>query len=141
MTVIGVIVLLFQAILLAHGGVTTLGANAFSMAVVGPVVAFSLYKLFRGLKMPNWICIAIPAGVGNLSTYIVTALQLAIAFPSAEGGVMFSLTKFMSIFAVTQIPLAITEGILTLIVFNGISSLSGEEIYSIKSVDGGLKNE
>ena len=36
MSVIGTIVLLFQSLLLAHGGLTTLGANAFSMAVVGP---------------------------------------------------------------------------------------------------------
>lgn len=33
-SVLGVIVLLFQALLLAHGGLTTLGANTFSMAIV-----------------------------------------------------------------------------------------------------------
>ena len=32
--VLGTIVLLFQALLLAHGGITTLGANAFSMAIL-----------------------------------------------------------------------------------------------------------
>ena len=36
MSIIGIIVLLFQAILLAHGGLTTLGANTFSMAIAGP---------------------------------------------------------------------------------------------------------
>ena len=35
--VLGLIVLLFQAILLAHGGLTTLGANTFSMAIVRSV--------------------------------------------------------------------------------------------------------
>ena len=45
MAVLGVIVLLFQALLLAHGGLTTLGANAFSMAIVGPWVAFAVYIL------------------------------------------------------------------------------------------------
>lgn len=34
-SVLGVIVLLFQALLLAHGGLTTLGANTFSMAIAG----------------------------------------------------------------------------------------------------------
>ena len=43
--VMGVIVLLFQAILLAHGGITTLGANTFSMAIVGPVCALSLIHI------------------------------------------------------------------------------------------------
>jgi len=47
MAVTGVIVLFFQAILLAHGGLTTLGANAFSMAVVGPWAAYGTYKLVR----------------------------------------------------------------------------------------------
>ena len=40
MTVLGLIVLVFQALLLAHGGLTTLGANTFSMAVAGPLVSW-----------------------------------------------------------------------------------------------------
>lgn len=44
MVVMGSIVLLFQALLLAHGGLTTLGANAMSMAVVGPLVAYGIYR-------------------------------------------------------------------------------------------------
>jgi len=47
MALLGTLVLLFQALLLAHGGLTTLGANVFSMAVVGPWVA---YGVFRGLR-------------------------------------------------------------------------------------------
>jgi cobalt/nickel transport system permease protein len=53
MSLIGCIVLLFQAVLLAHGGLTTLGANTFSMAVVGPFVAFGVYKLINKLKVPG----------------------------------------------------------------------------------------
>lgn len=36
MAFMGTVVLLFQALLLAHGGLTTLGANVFSMAIIGP---------------------------------------------------------------------------------------------------------
>ena len=49
-SVLGIIVLLFQAILLAHGGLTTLGANTFSMAIAGPLVSFGLYKLCEKCK-------------------------------------------------------------------------------------------
>lgn len=42
MALLGTIVLFFQAVLLAHGGLTTLGANVFSMAVVGPWVAYGV---------------------------------------------------------------------------------------------------
>lgn len=45
MAVLGIIVLLFQALLLAHGGLTTLGANVFSMAIVGPWVSYGLWRL------------------------------------------------------------------------------------------------
>ena len=43
-SVLAVIVLLFQAIILAHGGLTTLGANCFSMGIVGPFVAWAIYR-------------------------------------------------------------------------------------------------
>ncbi len=33
------------AVLLAHGGLTTLGANTFSMAVAGPFLSFAVYKI------------------------------------------------------------------------------------------------
>ncbi|NDB21225.1 MAG: cobalamin biosynthesis protein CbiM, partial [Proteobacteria bacterium] len=48
MMVLGTIVLLFQAIILAHGGLTTLGANVFSMAVVGPIVGYWVFRALRG---------------------------------------------------------------------------------------------
>ena len=51
-SVLGLIVLLFQAILLAHGGLTTIGANTFSMAIAGPFVSFGIYALCKGRDLP-----------------------------------------------------------------------------------------
>ena len=39
-SILGIIVLIFQAVLLAHGGLTTLGANTFSMAIAGPILSW-----------------------------------------------------------------------------------------------------
>lgn len=47
MFVLGTIVLIFQALLLAHGGITTLGANAFSMAIIGPIISFLIFKALK----------------------------------------------------------------------------------------------
>lgn len=132
MTVLGMIVLLFQAILLAHGGLTTLGANTFSMAVVGPLVAFATYKIVQKLHGPRWLAVFLAAALGDLLTYVTTSVQLALAFPAETGGFAASLFKFMGIFAVTQIPLAISEGILTVLVFNAITAYSGQELKSLK---------
>ncbi|SEG70258.1 cobalt/nickel transport system permease protein [Thermomonospora echinospora] len=114
MTVLGTITLLFQALLLAHGGLTTLGANAFSMAVAGPWAGYAAYLLTRRLGLLP----AVFAGafVADLTTYCVTSVQLALAFPDAESGFTGALAKFGGIFAVTQIPLAVSEGLLTVLV-------------------------
>ncbi|NLW43055.1 MAG: energy-coupling factor ABC transporter permease [Tissierellia bacterium] len=130
-SVVALVVLLFQAILLAHGGLTTLGANTFSMGVVGPFVTYGLYTLGKKMKINKSVSIFIAAALGNLMTYVVTSIQLALAHPSEVGGVMASFTKFASIFAITQVPLAVVEGILTVIVVIGLESLAKPELNSL----------
>jgi len=130
MVILGTIVLLFQAILLAHGGLTTLGANSFSMAIAGPFVAYGVWKLLKGRTSDN-VAIFIAAALANLITYVVTSLQLAFAYPDAVSGVMGSFVKFGTIFAITQIPLAISEGILTVLVVNALKNLNAPELKSL----------
>lgn len=130
MAVSGLIVLLFQALLLAHGGITTLGANVFSMAVAGPFVSYFVFKLLKG-KNRN-VAVFCAAALGDLFTYMVTSLQLAFAHPDPVGGVMASVTKFLSIFAITQIPLAIAEGVLTVIVYDMIVNYQKEGGYKLE---------
>ena len=131
MTLLGTIVLLFQALLLAHGGLTTLGANVFSMAVVGPYVAYGLFRLVRGVGGSLAVAVFLAAAFGDLSTYIVTSAQLAMAFPDPAGGIAGSFAKFGAIFAVTQVPLAIIEGLLTVVVVNVLTSYSRSELRSL----------
>jgi len=128
MSVLGMIVLIFQALLLAHGGITTLGANTFSMGIIGPLVSYGIYKGAKKLGAPLWLSVFLSATIGDLMTYVTTSIQLGLAFPSATGGVMASVLKFMSIFAFTQVPLAISEGILTVMVINVLSSYSQKEL-------------
>lgn len=137
MSILGIIVLLFQAILLAHGGLTTLGANTFSMAVAGPFVTFAIYKICRKLKVNRHVGIFLAACLGDLLTYCVTGIQLALAHPSATGGVYASIFKFLGVFALTQIPLAIIEGILTLVIIIGLETYAKEELSALSFAKGG----
>lgn len=136
MSVLGAIVLLFQAVLIAHGGLTTLGANTFSMAVAGPIVAFAAYKIVKKVHGPQWLAVFLAAALGDLLTYVTASIQLALAFPSETGGFLTSFTKFMGIFAITQIPLAISEGILTVLIFNAIIANSKNELKDLKLFSG-----
>ncbi|MBH5338253.1 energy-coupling factor ABC transporter permease [Streptomyces pactum] len=128
MAVLGTVTLLFQALLLAHGGLTTLGANAFSMAVVGPWAGYGVYRLLRRTGLPLMGCVFLAAFAADLSTYCVTAVQLALAFPDPAGGFAGALAKFGGIFAVTQIPLAVSEGLLTVLVMRLLVQSSRGEL-------------
>lgn len=130
MAVLGMIVLLFQAILLAHGGLTTLGANTFSMAIAGPFVSFGVYKLCQKLKVNRLVSVGIACALGDLFTYCVTAGQLALAHPG-EAGVAAAMVEFMGVFALTQVPLAIVEGILSAIVVMMLESFAKPELREI----------
>jgi cobalt/nickel transport system permease protein len=134
MSMVGAIVLLFQAILLAHGGITTLGANAVSMAIVGPLVAYIVYHAIAKTGHQK-VAVFLAATLEDLATYLVTAIQLALAFPAVQGGFSAALIKFVGVFAVTQIPLAISEGLLTLLVWNWLQEHGQEELKTLASIN------
>lgn len=120
-SVLSSIVLLFQALLLAHGGLTTLGANIFSMGIAGSFVAWGLFKGARLMGLSDKAAIFLAAMFGDWATYLVTAGQLASAFPDPVGGFALAYGKFLGIFAVTQLPLAICEGLVSVVVYNALS--------------------
>lgn len=136
MSLLGLIVLVFQALLIAHGGLSTLGANTFSMAIAGPFITFGVYrlllKLLSGFGVKGkYAAIFFAACLGNLFTYCITAFQLGIAFPVDSGGVYASVVKFMGVFALTQIPLAVIEGLITVAVMMGLESYARSELTTL----------
>lgn len=131
MALIGTMVLLFQALLLAHGGLTTLGANVFSMAIIGPWVAYALWRGLRFLGAPLALSVFVAAMLGDWATYLTTAGQLALAFPDAASGFSGAFLKFAAIFAPTQLPLAVVEGLLTVVVVNFLREYSGAELQTL----------
>ncbi len=122
-TILGLIVLLFQALLLAHGGLTTLGANLFSMAIVGPIVSWAVYHALKKAGAKPAVAVFCAAALGDLLTYVTTSFQLGVVY----GNVV----EYLTIFAVTQIPLAIAEGLLTVVVFNVLEKYSAAELREL----------
>ncbi len=81
--VLASIVLIFQALLLAHGGITTLGANIFSMGIVGPVVAWIVYKALIKADVPSIVGVFFAAFFRrfiNLCCYII---PVSSCFPTS----------------------------------------------------------
>jgi cobalt/nickel transport system permease protein len=130
-SVLATIVLLFQALLLAHGGFTTLGANCVSMGIIGPFFGLVLWKIARKAGANVFISMFIAAAIADLMTYVVTALQMTLNVVTSTGGdFISSFVDFMSVYAVTQIPLAIIEGIV-LAMFAQYLSTARPDVFEI----------
>lgn len=125
-SVLSAIVLLYQALFLAHGGITTFGANLMSMGIIGPFVAYAIYKTMMRLNVNFYVSAFVTATLADWVTYVVTSTQLALAFPANPGGVGGSLVAFLSVFAITQIPLAILEASLITLLFKYVLQAKGD---------------
>ncbi len=132
MAPISLVVLLFQALLLAHGGLTTLGANVFSMGVVGPAVAYLIWRALRRMGASLGLAVFFAASAGDLATYVIASFQLALAFPDPVSGFLGSMGKFLGVFALTQVPLAMGEGLLTAVIFRYMRDHNREELIRMK---------
>jgi len=111
-TVLGAVALLIQALFLAHGGISTWGANIVTMAIVGSFVGFGTFMLLRKFNAPISVA-AFAAGIlGDWATYAATAFILASALHGT--GSLWGMFGMIAVaFAPTQLPLGILEGVFT----------------------------
>jgi len=110
-TVVASIALTLQALFLAHGGLTTLGANIVSMGVAGAWVGWAVFATTRRLGLP-FIAAGFLAGMlSDWATYATTSMELAAALQGdASWATLFQL--ILMAFVPTQLPLGILEGVL-----------------------------
>lgn len=111
-TVLGAIALLIQALFLAHGGLTTWGANILSMAVAGSFCGFGAFVLLRKLNAPVFLAAFAAGLIGDWATYTVTSFELASALHGA-GSLWRMFGTIALAFAPTQLPLGILEAFFT----------------------------
>jgi len=130
--VVCAIVLLYQSLFLAHGGLSVLGANIVSMGIVGPLVGYTIYRLLRDTSVNIYITVFLVTALADIFTYVTTSLELALAYPAETGGFVSSFILFMGIFAITQVPLAIVEGIVLALVFKYIVALKPDILIRLK---------
>ncbi len=131
--VLSTIVLIYQALLLVHGGLTTLGANTASMGILGPLIGWLIWKSCSRTRLNRDKSVFLASAGASISTYMVTSLQLALAFPAQAGGALASLRAFMAVFAITQIPLAIAEGVLTVYVVRSLHEMDAGLLKPLSS--------
>jgi cobalt/nickel transport system permease protein len=97
--------------------------------------AWLLFRFGKSIRLNLKLNVFIAAFLGDFITYCITSVQLALAYPSEAGGIAASLLKFLAIFAPTQLPLAVVEGILTVLIIIGMESFARQELKSISFME------
>jgi len=110
--VVSFISLFIQAVFLGHGGLTTLGANTVSMGISGSIVALFTFYFFKKINLPLAVRVFLVAFLADLSSYLVTALQLCLSLAGFKALPQLWI-KFFLLFLPIQLPVAVLEGLLT----------------------------
>lgn len=106
------IALVLQALFLAHGGLTTLGANIFSMGVVGSFAGYGVFVLAKRVGFSPIIGAFLAGLISDWATYLSTSLALTGAL-HGEAGFWHMFVSIILAFVPTQLPLGILEGFLS----------------------------
>ena len=110
--VVSSIALLLQALFLAHGGITTLGANVVSMGVGGALSGYFVFVCLRRLKLNAFACAFAAGIISDWVTYAMTSTALATAL-HGDGEFFNMFLAIVIAFIPTQLPLGILEGFLS----------------------------
>jgi len=109
---VAAVALLIQALFLAHGGLSTWGANILSMGVMGSIAGFLTFKALRSMKI-NLAISGFAAGLlADWATYFTTSIELASGI-KGESPFIPLFWKILLAFVPTQLPLGILEGAMT----------------------------
>jgi cobalt/nickel transport system permease protein len=104
--------LFIQALFLSHGGLSTLGANIFSMGVMGSFTGFVVFRLLRRFKVSLAAAALIAGMLADWATYVATSFELAAGI-RGDAPLLPLFLKIMVAFIPTQLPLGILEGMMT----------------------------
>ncbi len=111
-TLVASVALVLQALFLAHGGLTTLGANIFAMGVVGSFLGYGAFVLARRLGAPAFLAAFLAGLFADWGTYAATSLTLAAAL-HGEGSFWTMFLSVLLAFVPTQVALGILEGFIS----------------------------
>ncbi|MBA4373010.1 MAG: energy-coupling factor ABC transporter permease [Thermodesulfovibrio sp.] len=104
--------LLIQALFLAHGGLSTLGANIVSMGIAGSFAAYLVFIGLRKLRVPLILSGFLAGIFADWGTYLATSAELALGI-RGDTAFLSLFTKIIIAFIPTQLPLGILEGAMT----------------------------
>jgi len=110
--VITSVALLIQALFLAHGGLSTIGANVVSMGIMGSFTGYLTFRALRSMKVNLSVAGFLAGLLADWATYLTTSIELASGIKGDAPFIPLA-EKILIAFIPTQLPLGILEGAMT----------------------------
>jgi cobalt/nickel transport system permease protein len=144
------VALIIQALVFGDGGITSIGANCFNMAVFMPFIAYYIFKLLS-LNVRRKIRVYVASFVSGYLSLVLTAILTAFEFgiqpiiaSSSDGKAMYcpyDLSIAIPAMAIEHLLLfGIVEGIITAIIVSYFLKNDPGLIYAFRK-DGKNENE
>ncbi|MGR3178054.1 MAG: energy-coupling factor ABC transporter permease [Candidatus Anammoxibacter sp.] len=136
--VIAAIALLIQALFLAHGGLTTLGGNIFSMGILGSFSGYFAFKIAQKCGLKLFWCGFFAGMISDIFTYLGTSIELGLLVNDKGDSFFKATAEIFVVFMVTsQGVLCIVEGIVVGLVISFIYKRKPEILIQL----GVIKND
>ena len=130
--------LLLQALLFAHGGVATLGANILSLGLGGAAGGWLIFKLGRKAGLPLLAAAGLAGLLGDLLTYLISGSLLGghLAFFAPQPQYSFAgyLAIIVAAYLPVQLPIALGEMVVTGIAVRSIGRQRPEVLEALRVV-------
>ena len=130
--------LVLQALLFAHGGFATLGANILSLGLGGAAGGWLFFKLARKLGLPLLAAAGLGGLLGDILTYLISGSilggHLAFFAPQPQYGFARYLAVIMAAYVPVQLPIALGEMAVTGIAVRSIGRQRPEVLEGLRVV-------
>lgn len=110
--VVAFVSLLLQGLFLAHGGLTTLGANTFSMGILGSFAGIFAFVIARKLRVNLFWAGFVAGACADFFTYLGTSIGLASGL-HGSGSYLSEVSAIFTILAPYVMVLMVIEGVIT----------------------------
>lgn len=119
------VVLIAQCLFLQDGGITTLGANILNISIIGAIVGYKVYYIFRkiikgrmgiliGTGISSWLSVVVGAGSCAIQLSLSDTFPIKLVFPAMVG-----------IYAIS----GLAEAIITCLIIDSILNIKPDLIY------------
>lgn len=136
--VVAAIALLIQALFLAHGGLTTLGGNIFSMGILGSFSGYFAFRIAQKCRLNLFWCGFFAGMISDIFTYLGTSIELGLLVIGKGDSFLKATMEIFGVFMMTsQGVVCIVEGIVVGLIISFIYKRKPEILIQL----GVIKNE